>query len=156
MKVEVADVDRGTSSLIATITAAGGRIIDTEQAKDSTGRIRSHVVAEVPLSKAADVRGQIRQLGTDRINETATNHQAPEGEVARAQFDVELANENQIVSNDEGLGAAVRSALSTSVRGLLWSLQFIVIGLLIVGPWAFLVWLGWRLWKRSRAQAAAV
>jgi len=154
MVVEVAEVDRATSSLIGTITAAGGRIIDTEQTKDSNGQIRSHIVADVPLSKAGDVRGQIRALGTDRINESSTNHQAPEGEVARAQLDVTLANADLIVGRDEGLGAAVRSALSTSVRGLLWSLQFIVIGLLIVGPWALLVWGGWKLWKRSRAVPA--
>ncbi|HEV8606322.1 MAG TPA: DUF4349 domain-containing protein [Tepidisphaeraceae bacterium] len=155
MLVEVADVDRATSSLIGSITAAGGRVIDTEQSKDSNGQIRSHVVAEVPLGKAADVRGQIRTLGTDRINESSTNHQAPEGEVARAQFDVTLANADLIVGRDEGLGAAVKSALSTSVRGLLWSLQFIVIGLLIVGPWALLLWGGWKLWRRSRVVAAA-
>ncbi len=155
MMVEVADVDRATSSLIGSITAAGGRVIDTEQSKDSNGQIRSHVVAEVPLSKAADVRGQIRGLGTDRINESSTNHQAPEGEVARAQFDVTLANADLIVGRDEGLGNAVKSALSTSVRGLLWSLQFIVVGLLIVGPWALLLWGGWRLWRRSRTVSAA-
>ena len=56
MVVEVAEVDRATSSLIGTITAAGGRIIDTEQTKDSNGQIRSHIVADVPLSKAGDVR----------------------------------------------------------------------------------------------------
>jgi len=156
MLVEVAEVDRATTSLIGAITAAGGRVIDTEQSKDNSGQIRSHIVADVPLSKAADVRGQIRSLGTDRINESSTNHQAPEGEVARAQFDVTLANADLIVGRDEGLGAAVKSALSTSVRGLLWSLQFIVIGLLIIGPWAFLIWAGWRLWKRSRTTPAAV
>jgi hypothetical protein len=150
MVVEVAEVDRATTSLIGTITAAGGRIIDTEQSKDNSGQIRSHIVADVPLSKAGEVRGQIRALGTDRINESSTNHQAPEGEVARAQFDVTLANADLIVGRDEGLGAAVKSALSTSVRGLLWSLQFIVIGLLMVLPWVLMIWGGWKLWKRSK------
>ncbi len=156
MMVEVAEVDQATTSLIGTITAAGGRIIDTEQSKDNSGQIRSHVVADVPLSKAGDVRGQIRALGTDRVNESSTNHQAPEGAVARAQFDVTLANGDLIVGRDEGLGAAVRSALSTSVRGLLWSLQFIVIGLLMVLPWALMIWGGWKLWKRSRTTPATV
>jgi len=96
------------------------------------------------------VRAQIRSLGVDRVNESSTNHQAPEGEVARAQFDVTLANADLIVGRDEGLGAAVKSALSTSVRGLLWSLQFIVIGLLMVGPWALMIWAGWKLWRRSK------
>jgi hypothetical protein len=154
MVVEVAEVDRATSSLIGTITAAGGRIIDTEQSKDSNGQIRSHIVADVPLGKAGDVRAQIRTLGTDRVNESSTNHQAPQGEVARARFDVTLANADLIVGRDEGLGAAVKSALSTSVRGLLWSLQFIVIGLLIVGPWALMIWVGWKLWRRPRATPA--
>jgi hypothetical protein len=154
MLVEVAEVDRATTSLIGAITAAGGRVIDTEQSKDTSGQIRSHIVADVPLSKAGDVRAQIRSLGNDRVNESSTNHQAPEGEVARAQFDVTLANADLIVGRDEGLGAAVKSALSTSVRGLLWSLQFIVIGLLIVGPWALLLWGGWRLWKRSKTAPA--
>jgi hypothetical protein len=154
MLVEVAEVDRAMTSLIGTITAAGGRIIDTEQSKDNSGQVRSHIVADVPLSKAGDVRGQIRSLGNDRINESSTNHQAPEGEVARAQFDVTLANADLIVGRDEGLGAAVRSALSTSVRGLLWSLQFIVIGLLMVLPWVLMIWGGWKLWKRSRTAPA--
>ena len=150
MLVEVAEVDKATTSLIGTITAAGGRVIDTEQSKDSNGQIRSHIVADVPLAKAGDVRAQIRSLGVDRVNESSTNHQAPEGEVARAQFDVTLANADLIVGRDEGLGAAVKSALSTSVRGLLWSLQFIVIGLLMVGPWALMIWVGWKLLRRSK------
>jgi glycine cleavage system regulatory protein len=154
MVVEVGDVEGATAKLLSAVSAAGGRVVDTQQAKDADGQVRSQVVAEVPLAKAADVRGQIRALGKDRVNESSTNHQAPQGEVARARFEVTLANEDLIVGRDEGLWAAVRSALSTSVRGLLWSLKFIVVGLLMVGPWVFLIWGGWKVWKRLKRTPA--
>jgi hypothetical protein len=38
------------------------------------------------------------------------------------------------------------------VTGLLWSLQLIVVGLLLVAPWALIVYVGWRLFRRARTR----
>jgi hypothetical protein len=50
------------------------------------------------------------------------------------------------------MAATVRDALRTSVTGLLWSLQLIVVGLLLVAPWALVLYVGWRLIRRGRAR----
>ena len=69
------------------------------------------------------------------MTDATENQQVPEGALARAQIDVTLGNGEGIVAGDQGLWATIRNGLSTSVAGLLWSLQLIVIGLFLVGPW---------------------
>lgn len=150
LSVVVRDVAAAERQVETTAAAVGGRIVDSRHATDSNGRVTSHTVVDVPLAKAGEVRAAIEQLGEVRVKESTTNPATPDGQVARARFEVTLANAETIVGRDEGLGAALRNALATSVKGLLWSLQFIVIGLLFVGPWALLIWALWRFFKRPR------
>ena len=67
-------------------------------------------------------------------------------------MDVTLANEDLIVEGGQGLGDKIRGGLRTSVTGLLWSVQLIVVGLFLVAPWALIVWFGWKLIRRNRAR----
>ncbi len=155
LAVEVAEVDRAATSVRDAVAAAGGRILDARKAADSSGRVSSQIRLDVPLAQADQLAGQIRNLGQARVSETAQDPEAPDGQVARAEFNVTLANAELLVGRDEGLMASVRNALSTSIRGLLWSLQFLVIGVLMVGPWALVIWGAWRLYRRNRAKSAA-
>ena len=43
--------------------------------------------------------------------------------------------------------------LATSIAGLAWSVQLIVIGLCFVLPWALILWAGWRWLKRRHSVA---
>jgi hypothetical protein len=117
--------------------------------------VSSHLVIDVPLSKAPEIRQQLRSSGTLRVSETSRDPQAPDGAVGRARFDVTLTSPGLLVGRDEGLAATVKSARSTSLKGLLWSLNFILIGLLFVGPWVLLLWLAWRVVRRSRSATGA-
>jgi hypothetical protein len=81
----------------------------------------------------------------------APNPQAPEGKLAIARIVVTFENAEVLVSRDDGLMAQVRSGLSSSLRGLFWSVNFLIIGLLFVLPWLLLiyamVWLARRMWR---------
>ena len=79
----------------------------------------------------------------------------PQGSLARARVDVTLESEAMIVEGGQGLGSRIREGLRTSVAGLLWSVQLIVIGLLLVAPWALIVYFGWRVLRRGRERRAA-
>jgi hypothetical protein len=97
----------------------------------------------------------VRAQGTVRSVESEKNSQVPDGSLARARLDVVISNGEGIVSGDKGVYASVRNALGTSVAGLLWSLQLIVIGLFLVGPWVLVLWGGVKLLRRTRRPAAA-
>jgi hypothetical protein len=74
----------------------------------------------------------------------------PPGRLARARVNLTLFNEELIVDQGEGLGTRIREGLRTSVAGLLWSVQLVVVGLFLVAPWVLIVWFGWKLLKRGR------
>jgi hypothetical protein len=59
-----------------------------------------------------------------------------------------LANEDTLVPADQGLWGSVKDGLSTSLKALLFSLKFIIMGLFVIGPWAALLYGVWRLIRR--------
>ena len=79
----------------------------------------------------------------------------PAGHLSRYRVDVTFGNEELIVAGDGGLGTRIREGLRTSVAGLLWSVQLIVIGLVLVAPWALIVWLVWRVVRKGRSRRGA-
>jgi hypothetical protein len=151
LTVEVSDVDKASNDLRSAIAAAGGRVLDLRHADDHSGQVTTHVLANMPLAQAPAIISQLKNMGK-AATEFSRNPQAPAGEVARAQIDVTIASVGPIVGRDQGLSAALKSALSTSVFGLLWSVRLIVIGLLFAGPWALLLWGGWKFLRRTPAK----
>ena len=69
------------------------------------------------------------------------------------RIDITLANADVIVPDDKGLASTLRGSFATTVTGLLWSLQLIIVGLCFVGPWALIIWLLVRWYRRSSAKA---
>ena len=155
LMLEVDDVETRAQDVINASDAAGGRTLEQTHSKATNGQVSSHIVVDVPMEKAETIRKQIRSMGTVRVVESASNPQAPTGPVARARLDITLASPELLVGKDQGLWSSLRNAVATSVKGLLWSLQLIVVGLLIVVPWALLVWGLWRLSRRSKTTPAA-
>jgi len=90
-------------------------------------------------------------MGTVRVIEASRNQRVPEGALARARLDLTLGNAEQLVPNDQGVAQTIRRGLSTSATGLLWSLNLIIIGLCFVGPWALIVWAGYRYYRGRKA-----
>jgi hypothetical protein len=153
MSVELSDVESAMGDLQATAQSLGGRTVESNLSKSRDGRSQAHVVVDVPLDKAGEVIKHAKDLGAVRAIDSGKNLQVPAGPLAKARVDVTFGNAEAIVSPDKGFWASIRRGFSTSVSGLMLSLQFIVVGLCFVLPWAAAIWVGWRFIKRRKQQA---
>jgi hypothetical protein len=153
--IEHSDVEQGLAQITAAVEAASGRVADSGVSKDASGVSTARARIEVPLAKAGAVLDAIRAQGKVREIQTSKNMQSPDGPLARATIDLTLTSGEQIVGANNGLWATIRNGLATSVSGLLWSLQLIIIGLCLVAPWVLLLLAGWKIVRRRKAAAPA-
>lgn len=156
LAVEVSDVSRATRDLIAAATGAGGRSAgSTESSLDRDGNLLTRIVVEVPLAKAGSIVDQVAAMGTVRVNQTNTDEHASEGRLARAQIEVTFGNSAAVVGGQENVWDAIKHGLAVSGTGLRWSLTMIVIGFCFVAPWALIVWVLWRIFRKRRTVSPA-
>ena len=154
LMLEVADVDGAAAQVLSATASMGGQKIASTQARSGQGQVSGHLVVVIPLDKGDLLREAVRKLGTLRVSETREDWAAPGGQIGRARFEITFATADRIVTEGQGIGAALRNALSISASGLFWSVQMIVVGLLFVGPWALVLWGLWKLARRRRAATA--
>jgi hypothetical protein len=150
LSVQTSDVENAVQSINSAIGGAGGRVVESNLTQDAAGKTVARLVIEVPLNKADQLLDVARQQGRVRTSESTKNAQVPEGPLARARLNLTIGSVESIVPGERGFWESIREGLSTSVQGLLWSLQLIVIGLCLVGPWVLLIWGGWRLLRRNK------
>jgi glycine cleavage system regulatory protein len=150
--VEVGDVDGAAERITKAVTDGGGQLVDSQNSRVTTGRAVSYLVYEAPLNTLAAFVEQIRKAGTVRVEETRRNPNAPESPLAIGRIELTLSNEDPIVGGDAGFGAQMKEALRSVIAAAGFSLKFIVIGALIVVPWALIMWLGWKLVRRVRSR----
>jgi hypothetical protein len=155
LAVEVNDVDRAITDLTSSVNGLGGRVVDSTRSKEANGRTIARLMLDVPLKSAAEITGKTRGLGEVRVEQVTSSAQAPGGKLARARFAVTVATPDAIVSSDSGIWATIRNGLSTSMVGLMWSLQLIVIGVCLIAPWVIAIVLGWKLVRWSRRYMVA-
>jgi hypothetical protein len=148
LSLEVRDVEATVAVFAAQVKEVGGRVISPEVAHKRDGSVTAILVYDVPLPAATGLIEQFKKAGTVRTQQSAINPQAPDGKLAIARINVVVANTELIVAKDEGLWAQVRSGLSTSIRFLLFSLSWIIFGLLVVLPWALVGYGAYRLARR--------
>ena len=82
-----------------------------------------------------------------------TNPQVPVSPLATARIELVLANQDQIVPNDDGLWQQVRNGLSKSLMAIFWSLSWVIFGVLFLLPWALVIYGGYRIVARIRGKA---
>ena len=149
MAVEVTDVDKSANDAKAAAITAGGRVLEASTSRDH-GKGIARIVLDVPLDKAGELLRSIQGEGTVRGIDDASDPQAPSGSLAHAHIYVEFRTADTLVADQTGPWASVRQGLATSVNGLLWSLQWVVVGLCLIGPWAVVGWVGMKFWKRRK------
>jgi hypothetical protein len=150
--MEAADVEKAKEQIESVALSLGGRVVDSTLSREPNGRVMAKVVADVPLGRSMEMVRRTRDQGLVQFRRDARDEAVPQGTLARARVDVTLANEELIVEGGQGLGERIREGLRTSVTGLLWSVQLIVIGLLLVAPWALIVYFGWRIARRAKTR----
>lgn len=146
--VQVSDPEKSMADIKASAISAGGHVVGENLNKDD--RFVAHLVVDVPLTKASDFIDLARSKGSITSIQQSMDPAMSDASFARARIDFTLAGESDIVGQDSGVWATLKTGLSTSIRGLMYSLQLIIIGLFLVGPWALVAWIGWKVWKRSR------
>ncbi len=138
------------ASFIALAEQLGGRVIDQNVSRDPHGRNSARVVFDVPRDKAPQIIKDLRTTGEIWSMNTTSNPQAPDGALSRSRFDLSLSEGSALIGKDAGVWSSIRDGLSTSLRGLAWSLQLIIIGVCLVAPWLLVLWGAWKLIKRSK------
>jgi glycine cleavage system regulatory protein len=154
LSVQTPDVEGAVAILTRAAGGVGGRVVESSLSQDNSGKTVARIAIEVPLSKVDQLVDTARQQGKVRTSDSMKNAQVPEGPLSRARVLLTISTEDAIVSRDEGLWATIRQGLGTSVRGLLLSLQLIIIGVCLVAPWVLLLWGGWKLTRRGKRVAA--
>ncbi len=155
LSLQTSQVEAAVQTVNAAVSGAGGRITESNLSQDGAGRSAARLVIDVPLAKADQLVDSVRKQGTVRTAESSKNAQIPEGSLSRARLNLSIGSGEGIVSGEQGFWTSIREGLGTSVRGLLWSLQLIVIGVCLVAPWALLLWGGWKLLRRGKGASAA-
>jgi glycine cleavage system regulatory protein len=153
--VEVNDVERSKGGLEATTVALGGTSASTI-AKERDGRTVAQLTLHVPLAKKAELLKAVRDQGKVLVVREESDANVPPGQFARARLSVTLGTPEQIVSPEDSLASSIRRGLGFSAQGLLWSLQWVIVGLCFVLPWVVVGWLIWRLVRRSRRRGHVV
>jgi hypothetical protein len=148
LRIEVADVDATVAAFTAQAKEVGGRVLGSETKHEPAGRMLAAVAYDVPLTAAPALVEQLKKAGTVRAQESTRNPQAPEGKLAIARVTVWLSNAEPIMAKDEGLWPQVRTGLGTSLRFLLFSVSWLIFGILVVLPWALIAYGIYRLARR--------
>ena len=147
--VEAADVDAAGAVLVNAVKDAGGRVADSGTGTDrGTGKVTARYVVDVPLASAAGIAERAKASGSVKVNQVTRNNAAPEGRYATARLDVTFTTPDRIVAPDDGFGPQLKNGLSKSATALFASLAWLVFGLLVVLPWAVVLYLGYRLLRR--------
>jgi hypothetical protein len=154
MALEAADPEAASSNLQAAVLAAGGQIVEQHLIKDD--KYQAHLVVEVPLAKGSDFIDQVRDAGTVQTVERTEDPNVPDADFVQAKLDITLDSPGAIVGPGAGLWAGLKSGLTTSIRGLAYSIELIVIGLCLALPWAVLGWVGWKAVRRLRKKTSLV
>jgi hypothetical protein len=152
LAIESGDVDSAQADVLSGVTAAGGRIVDSTLSKESNGKMTANITVDVPLDQSAVLVDRVKHEGDVRVVQSTKNPQAPDGKLARSRLAITISSPESIVSADHGIWASIRTGLSTSISALLWSLQLIIIGLCVVGPFVAAIWAAWRVakWKNAK------
>lgn len=154
-RIEVQNVERASDDLVNAAAAAGGRRIGNgELTQDKAGHVTSEIVVEVPLNKAGSILDSLEQSGSRRSKQVSFDSSVPENPLSRARIDVTFSNSAASLGGEETTWDAIRNGLSVSGRGLRWSLQMLVVGFCFVAPWVFVLWLIYKLIRRSRTRPA--
>ena len=148
--IETDEVEHAQTAIATAAVSAGGRVVDSTLAREAGGRTTARMIVEVPFTQTTAMLDHVKDTGEVRVINSTKNPSAPDGKLARSQFEITLGTPDALVKDDRGVWATIRSGLSTSIGGLLWSLELVVIGICFVLPWALLVMVGWKLFRRWR------
>ncbi|HTW95882.1 MAG TPA: DUF4349 domain-containing protein [Tepidisphaeraceae bacterium] len=148
LDVLVSDPQQASSDLQAAALSAGGRVMDQTMQLGDDHRPESHLEIQVPLKDGPQFIDRLRDSGTLQSIDQTKNDQLLDADFTQARLDITFDQENSLWST-------IQSGLSTSIRGLLYSLEFVVIGVCLVLPLAAAFYAASRMVRRLRRKSAS-
>lgn len=128
----------------------GGSLSDrTDGAK---AFVRGQVAAE-------SFQGLVEKLKTLGVVKSATVEQIVQGDPQaggppivreRGEIILEIATPPQLLTEEHGIGRAIRETFAKSLAGILWSIEKLFVGIALAGPWIVLAILAILVWRRAR------
>ena len=128
------------------------RQVDGNVAREPNGRVTGKFIFEVPLGAADGLVNKIKGIGNVRVQRSSRNTQVPDSALALARLEVTLSNQELIVPSDEGPWTQLRKGLSTSLVAIFWSLSWLIFGVLVLLPWALIIYAIYRIVLRLRCK----
>jgi len=156
LAIEVANVEKTAVDVSELVRKSGGHTVGSQLTHRRDGSVVAKKVFDIPLGAASALIDDLKSVGKLRLQEASQNPEVPDVALAVARLDVTLSNTELIVPSDDGLWPQVRRGLSNSLLAIFWSLSWVIFGLLVVLPWALLIYGAYRLvaWLRKKTGSA--
>jgi hypothetical protein len=120
----------------------------------ANGKLEADITYNVPLISAGGLVESFKKEGVVVGQNEGKNPKAPEGKLALAQIQIKLFDAEPLMPSDEGFGAQLRSGMSLGLRGLSLTISYLLLAIVLVGPWLLVVWIAYRLIRRRFANRA--
>jgi glycine cleavage system regulatory protein len=152
--VVVDQVETAVTTIEALAAELKGRVVDSQHQRTADGQHVSMILVDLPLTSTRGAADRIKNLGHMRVFNVSRNPQAPEGALAIGRIQVTVSNPDKLVSNESGPWNRIKSGLSVGLTALSWSLTLVVVGLCFVVPIGGMLWLGRKLFRKSKETTA--
>jgi hypothetical protein len=149
-------VDKALADLEAAAIAARGRAVDSTPSttRNDKGEPTGRIVLDVPLARAGEIVNDVRGAGRVTATRRSRDDRDPEGDLSRARIEVTIGT-GAIMAGEGSLWDPIKSGLRTSAVGLMYALQFLIIGLCLIGPFLVGLWVLVRMFRWARRKPAA-
>ena len=71
----------------------------------------------------------------------------------KGEIALKISSPPPLISEESGLGRVLRQTFASSVAGVLWSFEKLIVGIALAGPWIVLAILVILVWRRARRKA---
>jgi hypothetical protein len=152
---ESSNVEQMLDVLNDALKKHGGRVTSTDVSQGTGGRTVATWSAELSSESQNNLVAMLEAQTKITARQQTTNADAPVGPASRTTIELMLKTPDTLVAPGSGFWNTIVQGVKTSVAGLLWSLQLIVVGLFLVGPWVVIGWVGYKIVRRRRAPVPA-
>jgi len=158
MSIATNDVDNQSQQIKKDAATAGVQVKASSFERQPNGTETAQLTFRLPMSKYPAFVENLKQLGKvesltvrrdDRPDQTHTDDSAP------AEISLQMHNQGNIVTDDNGLWATLRETFGEGMAALLGSVKVIGVLLAFLTPWvvtiAILAWIGRRIyiWRKK-------
>ena len=159
MSVLASDVDNEAQQIKKDAAAAGVEVKASSFERQPDGTELAQMTFRLPMGKYPAFVETVKRLGKveslsvrrdDRPDQTLTDDNAP------AEINLQLHNQRDIVTDDNGLWATLRQTFGEGAGALFGSVRVIGVLIAFITPWLFtlllLAWVGRRIyvWRKNR------